>query len=288
MKRIVGGDYWIGTNHPDGFWQDREGPKTLVQVTDFWIDETTVTNEAFAQFVKETGYITDSERFGWSSVFSYFVSEKTKQQSIAQGMNWFAVVGANWRHPEGKDTTIAHRLDHPVVHVSRNDAIAYCQWAQKRLPTEAEWEIAAKGGTTFERYPWGEEFLADNQHHCNIWQGEFPHENMQADGFLATAPVRSFEPNGYGLYQMIGNVWEWCVNPQSIPLTQFQTTTGTEFWHMFQQTDDLAYGIRGGSFLCHASYCKRYRIAARNGNTGMSASNNMGFRCVKSNDCDNN
>lgn len=281
MKLIAGGEYKIGTNRPDGFLQDCEGPQILVQVTDFWIDETTVTNEEFAKFVTETGYVTDSERFGWSSVFAYFVSEKDKQRSIAQNPNWFAVRGANWRHPEGPEATLANRLDHPVVHVSRNDTLAYCQWANKRLPTEVEWEIAAKGGTTFERYPWGAEFLANNQHHCNIWQGKFPHENTQADGFLATAPVQSFEPNGYGLYQMIGNVWEWCVNPQKIALTEFQTKTGAEFWQKYQQVDDAAYGIRGGSFLCHASYCKRYRIAARNGNTGMSASNNMGFRCVR-------
>lgn len=172
-------------------------------------------------------------------------------------------------------------MDHPVVHVSRNDAIAYCQWAGLRLPTEAEWEVAAKGGTEYECYPWGEEFLVDGQYQCNIWQGNFPVENTLVDGYGNTAPVRTFEPNGYGLYQVVGNIWEWCVNPRGIPLSAFNQLQGNEFWQKLQTIDDAPYAIKGGSFLCHDSYCNRYRITARNGNTGMSSSNNMGFRCAR-------
>lgn len=283
MIKIPGGTYEIGTNEPDGFAGDLEGPKVKVQLSRFAIAATPVTNAEFASFVAETNYITESEAFGWSFVFDYFIQnlDPKDQQEVPHLQWWKGVRGANWRHPEGPGSTIATRLDHPVVHVSRNDAIAYCQWAGLRLPTEAEWEVAAKGGTMHERYPWGEDFLAEGKYHCNIWQGAFPRENTLADGFANTAPVRTFAPNGYGLYQVIGNIWEWCVNPRGIPLSAFNQYSGADFWSQLQGKDDEAYAIKGGSFLCHDTYCKRYRIAARNGNTGMSASNNMGFRCVK-------
>lgn len=283
MPTIPAGTYRIGTNTMDGFAEDLEGPQISLDSPAFAIDATTVTNQAFQVFVEATGYVTEAEHFGWSFVFHFFLSEQTKHRSqkVPNMAWWYAVGGADWRHPEGPDSTIAQRMDHPVVQVSRNDAIAYCHWANKRLPTEAEWEIAAKGGTSFEKYPWGREFLAENTYHCNIWQGEFPKSNTQADGFANTAPAKWYEPNGFGLYQMIGNVWEWCVNPARIPLTQFQQQTGQTFWARNQIQDDQMYATRGGSFLCHESYCKRYRIAARNGNSGMSAANNLGFRCVK-------
>lgn len=283
MFKISGGTYMVGTNNKDGFLIDQEGPQVAVKVPDYWMDEATVTNQQFSLFIKETGYITEAERFGWSFVFHYFLSDKTRQKSqLVPNLNWwYAVEGADWQHPEGPDSTIEKRMDHPVVQVSRNDAIAYCQWAGKRLPTEVEWEIAAKGGTENERYPWGEDFLINGQHQCNIWQGDFPKENTKEDGFTNTAPAKWYEPNGLGMYQAIGNVWEWCSNPARIPLTTFQEKSAVEFWEENQQVDDAAYATRGGSFLCHYSYCKRYRIAARHGNTGMSAANNLGFRCVK-------
>ncbi len=146
------------------------------------------------------------------------------------------------------------------------------------------WHFAAGqiGGTENDLYPWGTDFLAGEDYHCNIWQGAFPKANTKADGFASTAPARFYEPNGYGLYQVIGNVWEWCSNPARIPLEQFRSWDSHFFEQRFQQVDDAMYATRGGSFLCHESYCKRYRIAARNGNSGMSAANNLGFRCAKS------
>ncbi|MBO1300333.1 MULTISPECIES: formylglycine-generating enzyme family protein [unclassified Enterococcus] len=284
MIKIPGGSYNVGTNHVDGFEADHEGPRLSVIVPTFWMDETTVTNAEFAKFIEGTGYVTEAERFGWSFVFHYFLSEQTrmKSQLVSNMVSWYAVAGADWRHPEGPDSTIEMRMDHPVVQVSRNDAIAYCKWAGKRLPSEMEWEIAAKGGTNNERYPWGdEEFILAGKHRANIWQGDFPHTNTKDDGFTNTAPAKWYEPNGLGMYQAIGNVWEWCSNPARVDLKKFQTTTSEEIWQAYQQVDDNFYATRGGSFLCHYSYCKRYRIAARNGNSGMSAANNLGFRCVK-------
>lgn len=285
MIEIPSGEYAIGTNEQAaGFTSDREGPQVKVALPAFLIDETTVTNAAFAEFVAATGYVTEAEAIGWSFVFDYFLKEieEKYQQPVPNLAWWKAVQGANWRHPEGPGSTLEGRLDHPVVQVSRNDAIAYCHWAKKRLPTEAEWEVAAKGGHSYERYPWGETFLINDQYQCNIWQGAFPKENTMADGFSNTAPAKSYAPNDYGLYQMIGNVWEWCVNPRGLPLGAFAEIPSETFWAQYQKVDDAVYATKGGSFLCHDSYCKRYRIAARNGNSGMSASNNLGFRCVKS------
>ncbi|NWN99648.1 formylglycine-generating enzyme family protein [Tetragenococcus halophilus] len=283
MISIPKGSYQIGTDEEIGFVNDNEGPKITVHLPAFLIDETTVTNRAFKEFVDDTGYITESEKFAWSFVFHYFLSEETKRNSqTVPGLKWwYAVPGADWLHPEGPGSTIKERMDHPVVQVSRNDAIAYCQWANKRLPTEAEWEVAAKGGTSFEKYPWGENFLENDRYHCNIWQGNFPVENSLEDGFANTAPAKYYESNGYGLYQALGNVWEWCLNPARINLDEFTKNDRDFFWKNYQQVDDEVYATRGGSFLCHQSYCKRYRIAARNGNTGMSAANNLGFRCVR-------
>lgn len=283
MIKIPGGQYLIGTNDGVGFSGDLEGPQVEVTLEAFEIGATPVTNQEFSVFVAATNYVTESETFGWSFVFDYFIQElEEKYKQTVPNLKWWkGVLGANWRHPEGPGSTITHRLDHPVVHVSRNDAIAYCQWAGLRLPTEAEWEVAAKGGTDYERYPWGEEFLVDGQYQCNIWQGNFPIENTLADGYSNTAPVKTFEPNGYGLYQVVGNIWEWCVNPRGIPLNAFNQLQGPAFWEKLQGMDDAPYAIKGGSFLCHDSYCNRYRITARNGNTGRSASNNMGFRCAR-------
>lgn len=283
MILIPAGSYLIGTNTKDGFEADQEGPQLAIEMPSFEIDACTVTNTEFAEFISATSYQTDAERFGWSFVFHYFLSDVTKSisQRVPHMAWWYAVPYADWQHPEGPDSTIENRMTHPVVQVSRNDALAYCRWAGKRLPTEAEWEIAAKGGTSYEKYPWGADFLAGGRYHCNIWQGNFPTDNNCADGFTNTAPAKYYTPNGYGLYQVIGNVWEWCSNPARIPLKEFRQYNSQYFSDKFQDVDDAVYATRGGSFLCHESYCKRYRIAARNGNSSMSAANNLGFRCVK-------
>lgn len=283
MVRIPGGTYYIGTDGQEGFESDQEGPRQQVTLPSYDIDATTVTNEEFAHFISETGYQTEAEVFGWSFVFHYFLTEEEKQQSkqVDHLMWWYAVEGACWHSPEGFDSHLGERLDHPVVHVSRNDAVAYCQWAGKRLPTEAEWEVAAKGDRETVLYPWGDELLLSNEHQCNIWQGDFPKINTLEDGYAGTAPVKTYHPNAYGLYQMIGNVWEWCVNPRGIDLSEFNHRSGARFWEDYQKNDDYSYAIKGGSFLCHQSYCKRYRVSARNGNTGQSSSSNTSFRCVK-------
>lgn len=273
----------IGAQKAIGFVTDKETPQVLVTLPAFQIDTTPVTNAEFEHFVRETGYVTDAEKQGYSYVFGYFLTEEQKQLSKPASNNhtWYTVENACWRRPEGFQSDIKARMDHPVVQVSRQDAVAYCLWAGKRLPTEAEWEVAAKGGTDNELYPWGDVLLVNEQHQCNIWQGEFPVNNTQEDGFAATAPVKTYAPNGYGCYQMIGNIWEWCCNPADIELAMFQHVTGAELWRSYQQTDSRFYAIKGGSFLCHHTYCNRYRIAARNRYNGLAATNHIGFRCVK-------
>ena len=278
MILLPGGSFLMGTDDGEGFPADGEGPVRTVTLRPFYIDPCTVTNESFARFIEVTGYVTEAERFGWSFVFHLFVSEETKSKTSNAAMQtpwWYVVNGADWRHPEGPDSGIEDRLDHPVIHVSWNDAVAYCAWAGKRLLTEAEWEFAARGGLVQKRYPWGDELKQGGAHHCNIWQGKFPDKNNQSDGYAGTAPVRTYSPNGYGLYQMSGNVWEWCSD-------WFHPS-----YHM-QATKDNPTGppsgdsrvLRGGSYLCHKSYCNRYRVAARSKNTPDSSTGNIGFRCA--------
>ncbi|CAG7635244.1 formylglycine-generating enzyme family protein [Paenibacillus allorhizosphaerae] len=278
MILLPGGSFLMGTNDREGFPADGEGPVRTVTLRPFYIDPCTVTNEEFAQFVQATGFVTEAERFGWSFVFHLFVSEETKSTTSNAAMQtpwWYVVNGADWRHPEGPDSGIEDRLDHPVIHVSWNDAAAYCAWAGKRLPTEAEWEFAARGGLVQKRYPWGDELKQGGEHHCNIWQGKFPDKNNQSDGYAGTAPVRTYGPNGYGLYQTAGNVWEWCSD-------WFHPS-----YHVHATKENPAGPpsgdsrvLRGGSYLCHKSYCNRYRVAARSKNTPDSSTGNIGFRCA--------
>ncbi|HEX6970989.1 MAG TPA: formylglycine-generating enzyme family protein [Limnochordia bacterium] len=278
MVYLPGGEFWMGTDSGEGFPADGEGPARRVRVRPFYIDACAVTNAQFAQFVKETGYVTEAERFGWSFVFFAFVSPRVAAratQTVANAPWWLVVEGANWRQPEGPDSNIRRRRNHPVVQVSWNDAMAYCEWAGKRLPTEAEWEFAARGGLEQKRYPWGDELMPDGVHRCNIWQGRFPDENTGEDGYLGTAPVDAFPPNGYGLYNVVGNVWEWCADwfsPTYYVDGPRDNPTGPP--------SGTAKVTRGGSYLCHASYCNRYRVAARSSNTPESATGNIGFRCA--------
>jgi formylglycine-generating enzyme required for sulfatase activity len=223
-----------------------------------------VTNTRFAAFAKATGYLTDAERFGWSFVFHLFV-RPDQRPALAPGPAaapwWLPVPEACWRAPEGPGSGIGERPNHPVVHVSWNDAMAYCAWSGTRLPAEAEWEYAARGGLVQARYPWGDELSPHGRHRCNIWQGRFPGLNTAEDGYVGTAPVKSFPPNNFGLYEVVGNVWEWTADRFEAP--------GAE---------PGARAIRGGSYLCHASYCNRYRVSARTGNTPDSSAGNTGFR----------
>lgn len=277
MVLLEGGAFLMGSN-AGTYPADGEGPVREVRVAPFYMDRSSVTNRQFAKFVKATQYKTEAERFGWSFVFYYLVPEaaarRVKQK--VQGLDWWwKTPGACWNRPEGLGTNIKDRMDHPVVHVSWNDAVAYCAWAGKRLPTEAEYEYAARGGLEQQLYPWGDELTPGGEHRCNIWQGIFPTHNTLEDGYLGTAPARSFPPNGFGLYNMAGNVWEWChdwftaEHAPEVPLTNPEGPP-----------EGTARVIRGGSYLCHESYCNRYRCSSRTSNTPDSATGNMGFRCV--------
>lgn len=268
----------MGTNDAEGFPADGEGPVREVRLDPFYIDPYAVSNEQFARFVAETGYVTEAERFGWSFVFHSFVSESVHKDEMTKAPGtpwWLAVHGAYWRQPEGRDSTIEGREDHPVIHISWNDAEAYCKWAGKRLLTEAEWEYAARGGLVQKRYPWGDLLKPDRRHMCNIWQGKFPDKNHASDGYAGTAPVHAYDPNGYGLYNVVGNVWEWCsdwFSPQTGILDKRINPKGPG-----TGTNKV---MRGGSYLCHSSYCNRYRVAARSSNTPDSSTGNIGFRCA--------
>jgi len=279
MIKLPGGKFLMGTNDKDGFPADGEGPVREITLDPFYIDANTVTNLQFSKFINATAYITEAERYGWSFVFYGLLSEEDKKidfRVAAQTPWWCAIQGAKWNQPEGKGSDINERMDHPAVHVSWNDAMAYCSWANKRLPTEAEWEYAARGGLVQKKFPWGDELMQDNEHHCNIWQGTFPDYNSLDDGYLGTAPAKSFQPNNFSLYNMAGNVWEWCSDWFSNDFHQSGPRINPK-----GPPNGEAKVMRGGSFLCHHSYCNRYRVAARSSNTIDSSTSNIGFRCVK-------
>ena len=274
---VPAGAFWMGDSYGDGNRQDGEHPVHEVALKEFQIDATSVANADFARFVDATGYLTEAERFGYSAVFHLAIEARPSQVMHPASATpwWLGVMGADWHHPGGSLSGIDGLEDHPVVHVSWNDAQAYCNWAGRRLPTEAEWEYASRGGTDGARYPWGNEILKDGTWQVNIWQGQFPTHNTIEDGFLTTAPVRTFRPNGYGLWQTVGNVWEWCADwyhPAYYGLSPKRNPAGPE--------GGSAKVLRGGSYLCHDSYCNRYRNAARSSNTPDSSMSNAGFRTV--------
>jgi formylglycine-generating enzyme required for sulfatase activity len=276
MVRLARGAFLMGSEGPDAYSSDGEGPVHPVTVRPFSIETTAVTNGAFAAFVEATGHVTDAERFGWSFVFAGLLPDDFPDtRGVARAPWWRQVMGADWRHPEGPASDVGGRLDHPVLHVSWNDAQAFCEWAGKRLPTEAEWECAARGGLEGMSFPWGDEFVPDGEHRMNVWQGTFPSENTLADGYYATAPVDAFPPNGYGLHNMTGNVWEWCADwyaPDYYRHSPPEDPAGPA-----SGTDRV---MRGGSYLCHESYCRRYRVAARSASAPDSSTGNVGFRCA--------
>lgn len=244
----------------DGVWF--EGPPHSAEAGAFFMDRHEVTNRQFTQFVDATGYATEAEGVGWALVFD--VATRA----------WGPVDGADWRHPEGNGSTIEGREDHPVVHVSLADATAYAAWAGKRLPTEAEWEWAARGGMQDAKYPWGDELTPGGRHLANIWQGRFPDHDDAADGFASTAPVGQFAPNGYGLHDMAGNVWEWTAD-RFAPYPAEPARDDADAAGPAEQV------IRGGSWMCSANYCSGYRVAARQKTEPDSALNNLGFRCAR-------
>ncbi len=268
MIPLPGSSFLMGTDDRIGFPADGEGPVRKTTVSPFAIGRYAVTVDEFARFVRKTGYVTESERFGWSFVFQGHLNDDLVRGGHVRpvpGLQWwFGVLGAGWHAPFGPGSTTRGREEHPVTHVSWNDAAAYCRWAGGRLPTETEWEYAARGGLPGARYAWGDELMPGGAHRCNIFQGRFPDEDTGEDGFTAPAPVDSYAPNGFGLFNVCGNVWEWC----------------QDMWSPDSRAATNARVMRGGSYLCHDSYCNRYRVAARTSNTPDSATTNLGFRLV--------
>lgn len=272
---VPGGAFLMGEPSEWAYPGDGERPVHEVSVRPFAIDQYTVTNASFAEFVDATRFETDAERYGWSFVFGPFLPDDFPDTRAVVGAEWWRqVFGADWRRPEGPQSSIDGRLDHPVVHVSWEDAQAYCRWSRTRLPTEAEWEYAARGGRQTP-FPWGDELEPDGVHRMNVFQGRFPTDNTAADGYTGTAPVDAFLPNDFGLYNMTGNVWEWCADwfdPRAYAQSQRDNPTGP--------STGTHRVMRGGSYLCHASYCRRYRVSSRQGNEPASSAGNLGFRVV--------
>jgi formylglycine-generating enzyme len=270
---VRGGRSFVGTDKPE-IPVDGEGPERAVTLADFGLEAATVTNERFAVFVEATGYVTEAERFGWSAVFFGDREHLEAASKVGSGLPWWhKVEGANWRQPEGQGSSIDGRMDHPVVQVSWNDANAFAEWVGGRLPTEAEWEHAARGGAVRKRFPWGDAEPDDETIHCNIWQGQFPHTNTLKDGYERTAPARSFAPSALGFYSMAGNVWEWTRDAFRVRSKARQAKHRNA--QALQHNEKV---LKGGSFLCHISYCYRYRIAARMALTPDSGASNAGFR----------
>ena len=280
MVGLPGGTFRMGSDGREVNGGDGEGPVRAVDVAPFSIDTVAVVNVRFATFVKATGYVTDAERYGWSFVFHLLVDPAIDRMidAVPAATPWWRPVpGATWRAPEGPGSDIGARQKHPVVHVSHHDAVAYCEWSGTRLPTEAEWEYAARGGLDGATYAWGNELTPGGRHMCNIWQGRFPAHNTKDDGYLGAAPVTAYPANGYGLHNVAGNVWEWCSDWFSVD------------WHATASRTDPqgppsgeARVMRGGSYLCHQSYCNRYRVSARTSNTPDSSAGNIGFRVARS------
>lgn len=274
MVALEGGSFHMGSVDARAYPDDGEGPIHVVELRPFHIDAHAVTNAGFAAFVEATGHATEAERFGWSFVFAGFLPDDFPDTRGVTGTPWWRqVYGADWRHPDGPGSALDGHLDHPVVHVSWNDAQAYCAWSGTRLPTEAEWEYAARGGRRGTAFPWGDDLEPEGRHLMNVFQGAFPGNNSGADGYAGTAPVDAYPPNGYGLHNTTGNVWEWCADwfdPGYYRHSDRHDPTGPR-----AGTHRV---MRGGSYLCHESYCRRYRVSARSANTPDSSTGNLGFR----------
>ncbi len=305
MAWIPGGEFTMGSD--DSFARADEKPPHRVRVDGFWMDETEVTNAQFRKFVDATGYTTTAERKPlWEDLQKQLPpgTPKPPDELLVAGSLVFTPTptpvpldnharwwrwqpGADWRHPEGPESSIDGKLDHPVVHVSWEDAAAYARWAGKRLPTEAEWEFAARGGLDRKPYVWGDQRPSDASARANIWQGSFPNSDLAADGFAGTAPVKSFAPNGYGLYDMAGNVWEWVADWYR-PDTYSRRAAATAVLNPAGPLDSFdpqepytsKRAIRGGSYLCNDSYCAGYRPSARMKTDPLTGLSHTGFRCI--------
>lgn len=314
MVPVPGGRFVMGTDdlppsdadNPHRIKPD-EYPAHEVELSPFWMDETPVTNAQFAEFTEMTGYVTFAETqptredFARSGIDASLIpDDKLKAGSVCFNRNfdrenlvtgvanweyqvWEVVDGANWRHPEGPDSDIADRLDHPVVHVNWDDAVAYCQWVGKRLPTEAEFEYAARSGGQELLYPWGNELTPEGQYMANFWQGEFPINRLNEDGYQNSSPVKAFPPNQLGLYDMAGNVWEWChdyYHPFYYESSPRIDPRGPAESYDPQEPGIIKRVQRGGSFMCNINSCTGYRCSARMRGEVMSSSFHSGFRCV--------
>jgi len=308
MALIPAGNFTMGSDAPES--RHNEGPTHKVHVDSFWIDEHDVTNAEFAKFVKATGYKTTAEQpIDWEELKKEVppCTPKPSEDKLQPGStvftpsdgpvdlgnvaNWWRwVQGASWQHPEGPDSDLKGRENHPVVQVSWDDAVAYAKWAGKRLPTEAEWEYAARGGLEGKRYPWGDEFRPNGKFMANTWTGDFPYNNTKEDGYIGTSPVKSFPKNGYGLYDMGGNVWNWCsdwYHPDAYAnLPEAACCANPKgpatCWMSDDPSESNEHVIKGGSFLCSPSYCESYRPSARRGEPADTGMSHIGFRCVLS------
>jgi sulfatase modifying factor 1 len=285
MIWVPGGSFLMGS---DRFYRE-ERPVRRESVNGFWIDPDPVTNAEFGRFIDATGYLTMSERQPDPAVYrdadpSLLVPGSLVFRKPAGPVDlrdyrawWEYVPGADWRHPEGPESTLDERQDHPVVHVGYEDACAYAAWAGKQLPTEAEWEFAARGGLDGAAYAWGDEATPNGRAMANTWQGRFPWENLKEDGYEGTSPIRAFPANGYGLYDMIGNVWEWtatAVTPQGPEKTKSCCVPSGHDTHQGRRV------VKGGSHLCAPNYCLRYRPAARQAEPVDTSTCHIGFRCI--------
>lgn len=273
--KVSGGIAFLGTNRPQ-IPDDGESPFCKKRLKPFRIGQTAVTNREFREFVDETGYVTDAERYGWSFVFWSDVSKLVPATRGVQGAGWWRRVdGATWKDINGPGTEAGFwHPDHPVVQVSHADASAYALWAGGRLPSELEWEHAARAGQGDVPFPWGDVDPNDTDNFpCNIWQGDFPYFNTGLDGWKTTAPAKSYQPNALGLYNMIGNVWEWTRDAYRVKSRKKHVRQRMRQMRGFKL-------LKGGSFICHRSYCYRYRIAARTGNSPESSTTHQGFRVV--------
>jgi formylglycine-generating enzyme len=274
LTTIPEGRFVMGTDDPRGYAEDGEGPPHAVELDSYLMGTHTVTNREFADFVDDTAYRTTAEELGSSFVFSGLLPRDfAPTRAVAATPWWRDVPGADWRHPEGPHSSVDDRVSHPVVHVSWYDAAAYCEWAGLRLPTEAEWERAARGHEAGHHFPWGDDREPGGEHRMNVFQGRFPQRDTGDDGWIGTCPVASFPANDFGLFETTGNVWEWCSDwfspdayrrsPRRSPVGPRRGTTRV---------------MRGGSYLCHESYCWRYRVDSRSSNTPDSSAGNVGFR----------